>query len=562
MSSNDVEIPEAEPLPALDETEKTSATALTPVEELTPEQAQTLGQAQEEEDEAEGPPPLPPLLELAGSNLATTGGLAYGAAGVAGLLAVGAVATMGTAAYLAKGARDRREQAARRGGAGPGRRGFRALARGSGAAGRGPGRDRGRGLAGAAGGLSGRARSGGAGAGGRRFGASSGGVGRKGGAAGAGGRSGLFGSRSGAGVGRGGGLTGGRPGGGAGLLGRSGGSSGGVGRPGGRWGGAGAASRGGGRSGLFGAGRSGGAHRAGFGGGSRAGARGLFGAARRPAGRVTAISDPAMPTRTSGRRPLRGAFGAVRRGWNHPRTRRGRVRFKRASERTRDYMRKRARRLRTTAFWHSLAGWWGRLWGRIRGDERYGPMSSASAAASALAVAALGPSRRRSAPRRVVTGRVIGTSARTPGELSSARRPLAIGAGASGTELEGHPMSRKPGEIIRAETAAEEMQAALAAFGGADVHMLTYEQGLVALPQLLRRIGHGLGQMSSSAEGEQPLDPAVVEFMHQISAAVHQVSDVAEELPGLFRAAHQSELDLLEDRRPNAERWDRSRRDS
>lgn len=241
--------------------------------------------------------------------------------------------------------------------------------------------------------------------------------------------------------------------------------------------------------------------------------------------------------------------------------RRSRVKFKRASVRTRDYMRKRARRLRATAFWHGLAGWWGRLWGRIRGDERYGPMSAASAAASALAVAAMGPSRRRSTPRPALTGRVIGTSARTPGEIT-ARERLAIGAGSSsGTELEGHLVARKPGEIIRAETAADEMRAALAAFGSADVHMLTYEQGLAALPNILSTIGTGLSQMSSMAEGEQPLNPAVIEYMHQISAAVHQVANVAGELPGLFRAAHESELELLEDRRPHAERWDRSRRD-
>lgn len=276
---------------------------------------------------------------------------------------------------------------------------------------------------------------------------------------------------------------------------------------------------------------------------------------------MTAISDPAMPTR-AGRpriRPLRRTVGAVRRGWNHPRTRRGRIRVRRASERTQDYMRKRARRLRATAFWHGVAGWWGRLWRRIRGDERYGPMSSAGAAASALAVAALGPSHRYSTPRRALTGRVIGTSARTPGD--AARRPLAIGAGASGTELEGTIMSSKPGEIIRAETAADEMRAALAAFGGADVHMLTFEQGLIALPDLLTKIGSGLGQMSSTAEGEQPLDPAVIEFMHQLSGAVHQVAHVARELPPLFRAAHEAELRLLENQRPNAQRWDRSRRD-
>ena len=265
-----------------------------------------------------------------------------------------------------------------------------------------------------------------------------------------------------------------------------------------------------------------------------------------------------MPTRTAGHRRhiLRGALGLARRGWAHPRARRGRIRVRRASERTQDYMRKRARKLRTTAFWQGVASWWGRLWGRIRGDERYGPMSSASAAASALAVAALGPSHRRSAPRRALTGRVIGTSARTPGD--AARRPLALGAGSSGETLEGNIMN-KPGQIIRAETAADEMRAALAAFGGDDMHMLTFEQGLIALPQILSKIGAGLGQMSSSAEGEQPLDPAVIEFMHQISAAVHQVARISEELPPLFRAAHEAELNLLEKKVPNAQRWDRSR---
>lgn len=274
---------------------------------------------------------------------------------------------------------------------------------------------------------------------------------------------------------------------------------------------------------------------------------------------MTAISDPAMPTRASRPRiqPLRRTVGAVRRGWNHPRTRNGRIRFKRASERTRDYMRQRSRALRRRAFWQRLAGWWDRLRGRVS-DDRYGQMSTASAAASALAVAALGPGRRYSTPRPALTGRVIGSSARTPGDAT--RRPLAIGAGSSGV-LEGTIMARKPNEIVRAETAADEMRAALAAFGSADVHMLTFEQGLIALPQILRTIGAGLSEMSSVSEGEQPISPAVIQMMHQLSGAVHQVAGVADELPDLFRAAHEAELDLLERRRPNAHRWDSSRRD-
>ncbi|MFD3688723.1 hypothetical protein ACFWTE_28340 [Nocardiopsis sp. NPDC058631] len=253
---------------------------------------------------------------------------------------------------------------------------------------------------------------------------------------------------------------------------------------------------------------------------------------------------------------------AVRRGWDHPRVRGSRVRFKRASVRTRDYMRRRIRRAKTRALWQGLAGWWGRLWGRVRGDERYGPMWTASATASALAVAMLGPSARTSTPRRALTGRVIGTCARTPGE-TSARDRLAIGAGDSParTDLEGHVM-KKPGQIIRAEAAAAEMRAALAAFGGADVHMLTYMGGLDALPEILRTVGQGLHQMASSAQDEQPLHPAVIAYMHQISAAVHQVATVSDELPGLFRAAHETELGLLENDRPHSERWDRSRRDT
>lgn len=112
-----------------------------------------------------------------------------------------------------------------------------------------------------------------------------------------------------------------------------------------------------------------------------------------------------------------------------------------------------------------------------------------------------------------------------------------------------------PGEIIRAEAAANEMRAALSAFGGAEVHMLVYEQGLIALPDILRTLGTGLSQMSDRAEAEQPLDPSVVDFMHRIAGAVHQVATVTDELHPLFRAAHEKELELLENQRPNAHRW-------
>ncbi|WP_028647278.1 hypothetical protein [Nocardiopsis sp. CNT312] len=513
-----VEVPNAEPLPDLDETERAAAGTTAP--DPVPEETEALPGDTGQESSGE-PPPLPPLLELATSNAATASGLAYGAAGPAGLAAMGAVAAVAGAAYLAHGAR--RRSAARRGasavpagGRGGGR--FRGLlGRGAGT-GRGPGAGRGQAGTGrfrAGVGLPGRARS-------VRSGAAPLGLGRRGG--------------------------------GRGVLPRS--AAGGLGRTG--------PTRGAARPSL--GGRVGGVR-----GGSRAfrpgvrsprisGGAGRWGGARgfAPRGRSTSITDPAAP-RPSGRRPLGRAWGGLRRGWSHPRVKAGRVRVRRASGRTRDYVRARIRRLRAGALWRALTRWWGRLWSRVRSDDRYGPMSDASAAASALAVAVLGASERSSRPRRALTGRVIGTSARTPGEITAGQR-LAIGAGGSGAPVEGHVMN-KPNEIIRAESAADEMRAALAAFGGADVHMLTYEGGLQALPGMLRTIGSGLHEMSAVAQSEQPLHPAVVQYMHQLSAAVHQVADVADELPGLFRAAHETELQRLEAPRAGEHRWDASQRD-
>ncbi|MFV2194787.1 hypothetical protein [Nocardiopsis sp. LOL_012] len=514
-----VEVPDAEPLPDLDETER--AAADTPAPDPAPEETEVLPGDTGQESGGE-PPPLPPLLELATSNAATASGLAYGAAGPAGLAAVGAVAAVAGVAYMAHGAR--RRSAAQRGASAvpAGGRGGRfrgLLGRGAGT-GRGLGAGRGTGRLRSGAGLPGRARPG-------RSAAASTGLGRRGGPAARSGGRGVLPRTGIGGLGR---TTPGRGAARPSPLGRGGGVRGGSGafRPGVR------------------APKTGGASRWG-------GVRGFA-----PRGRTTSITDPAAP-RPSGHRPLRRAWGGLRRGWSHPRAQAGRVRVRRASVRTRDYMRKRIRRLRAGALWRALARWWGRLWSRVRSDDRYGPMSDASAATSALAVAVLGASERSSRPRRALTGRVIGTSARVPGELTAGQRP-AIGAGGSGAPVEGHVMN-KPNEIIRAESAADEMRAALAAFGGADVHMLTYEGGLQALPGMLRTIGSGLHEMSAVAESEQPLHPAVVQYMHQLSAAVHQVADVADELPGLFRAAHETELQRLEAPRAGEHRWDASQRD-
>src|SRR5699024_715873 len=54
----------------------------------------------------------------------------------------------------------------------------------------------------------------------------------------------------------------------------------------------------------------------------------------------------------------------------------------------------------------------------------------------------------------------------------------------------------------------------------------------------------------------QPLDPSVLEFFGTIEDAARGASEVADELPGLFRAAHEVELERLENPRRGEHKWD------
>src|SRR5699024_6747231 len=81
---------------------------------------------------------------------------------------------------------------------------------------------------------------------------------------------------------------------------------------------------------------------------------------------------------------------------------------------------------------------------------------------------------------------------------------------------------------------------------GSQVGMLTYEQRLKQISSILWIIADGIRDMATTAEDEQPLDPSVLEFFGTIEDAARGASEVADELPGLFRAAHEVELERLE----------------
>ena len=545
----DVEVPEAEPLPADDPREEPED-GPRPREEIRGEHPES----------NEGPPPLPPLLETGASSLATAGAGIYTAAGPAGLAAAAGVAGVAGAAYGVRHLNNRRAaRAAARGGTfGGGRSG---VAR-----------------QGLLGGLTGRNGAGGARTG--RFGAGGRGAGRGGARSGGPARK----ARTGAGGGTGGGLFGrsaggrggGRPGGGGGHLfgSRTGGSGGGSHRrtaggtgAGGLFGRSGAGARSGRSGGGLLAGGSSGAGRRGSGrsggglfGGSASGRSARRARSKRSSGSLTAITDPAVPIGSGRGRARRLA----RAGWNHPRTRRARAATRRGLSRGRtritsrarkmhSYLRKRRWVLRLRGWGRGARDWWSRLWDRLRGrasDPRYGRLKGWQLTAAAAAIGAVGAGRKKSQPR-VLTGRIIGTAAPVPGERPFDMVGRSLLAITTGTGEE--PLAP---EAQRVRDAAEELKQALAALGGSQVGMLTYEQGLKELGGAFGTVADGVKSMSQTAEDEQPLASEVLEFFGTIEDSQRGAAQVAEEMPGLFRAAHEVELGRLENPRRGEHKWD------
>lgn len=560
VTDDEVEVPDAAPLPA----------------EAPPPPAEGGGESTHDQDEKKeteaGPPPLPPLLEAAGSSMVTAGSGIYAAAGPAGLVAAMGVATVAGVAY---GMNRRAKKNASSSGSGRqagiagrffgtpgtgGRRGGRfgslnggrAGGRGTGgAAGLGRGRHR---SANGAGGLTGAAaraarrngaRSGGLGSAGTRSGGRLFGPGGSGRASG----SSLLGGGRGAAGSRGSGLFGGgsRSGPGAGRSGT------------GLFGGSTAGSR---------AGRSGGL------GSSRRSGSGLFGggagrSARRGRGSLTSISDPAARTGIGRGRGHHRLRRVVKRGWEHPRIQRTRVRARKGLHRSRvrirshskrlgDYLRRRKWTLRVKGWGHSFADWWKGIWSALTGrasDPRYGRLHGWQLGAAAVAIGALGAGKRKAQPR-VLTGRIIGTAAPTPGQDG----PITM-AGRKLLALTGEGEEALAPEVQRIKDAADELKEGLARLGMSEVGMLTYEQALKQISPILGIVADGLKDLSTTAEDEQPLDPTVIEFMRTIEGAARGASEVADELPGLFRAAHEVELARLEAPRRGEHKWDVTQQD-
>ncbi|MBR8745221.1 hypothetical protein DSY14_26560 [Nocardiopsis sp. MG754419] len=294
--------------------------------------------------------------------------------------------------------------------------------------------------------------------------------------------------------------------------------------------------------------------------------------ARRARGRSTAITDPAIPV-GSGRGRLRRA---VRAGWDHPRTRRvrtstrrgittvrrgaggARIRIRSHSRRLGDYLKRRRWALRVRGWGERFSDWWDQLWSALLGrasDSRYGRLKGWQLATAAAAIGALGAGKKKAQPRPPLVGRIIGAAAPTPGDDG----PIALAGRLALALTEGDPPVAP--EVQRIKDAADELKEGLSELGMSDVGMLTFEQALQQIGPILTIVADGLKGLADSSEEEQPLDESVIEYMHTIEGAARGSSEVAEELPGLFRAAHEVELARLENPRRGERKWDVSQQD-
>jgi hypothetical protein len=257
-------------------------------------------------------------------------------------------------------------------------------------------------------------------------------------------------------------------------------------------------------------------------------------------------------------RPVR----RLREGWHSPHARRiraGAVRRLRSTstqaQRLGRYIARRKWTLRVR-YWARagrdwLTRWWRSATGRAA-DVRYGRLAGWELKVAAAAIGLIGARRKKALPSPPLIGRIIGTAAPVPGR-GGIPMPGRVLAAITAGEGEEPPLAT---EVERVREAASELKQALEALGGADISMLAYEQGLKELESVFEGLADGMKEMGSRADDEQPLAPEVTEFFDVIGEAVRGSAEVAAEMPGLFRAAHEVELARFEAPRRNEQKWD------
>ncbi|WP_174545568.1 hypothetical protein [Nocardiopsis dassonvillei] len=109
----------------------------------------------------------------------------------------------------------------------------------------------------------------------------------------------------------------------------------------------------------------------------------------------------------------------------------------------------------------------------------------------------------------------------------------------------------------RVMLAAHELANALSAYN--EEGMLTYVEGLDALPEALNVVANGINNLSVSALEEQPLDPRIADFIAGIAAGQGNIALAAQNLRPLAEDLHAEQLyRLREQHGRNEHKWDRA----
>jgi hypothetical protein len=76
------------------------------------------------------------------------------------------------------------------------------------------------------------------------------------------------------------------------------------------------------------------------------------------------------------------------------------------------------------------------------------------------------------------------------------------------------------------------------------------------LPDLFETMADAFGHLGSRMQEEMPLDPRVAERVRELAGHAAGLRDEAQEINGTFRAAHEKEIQRIEEPRPAEEAWD------
>jgi hypothetical protein len=102
--------------------------------------------------------------------------------------------------------------------------------------------------------------------------------------------------------------------------------------------------------------------------------------------------------------------------------------------------------------------------------------------------------------------------------------------------------------------AAEEVISAMARFDPGNLAQL---EGIFPdLCTLFGGLARGIGGLAAKYGDDLPVKPVVAEAISEIAASLGGLSAAAEEAHGLFRSAHQDEIERIENPRPNEKVWD------